>query len=75
MCLGPLVAKPRIKMDRNLGCELLLPSGTYVQSFGSIAPAVTERTLLTDDDNGRHMIAWAHPVDSFPTHLLRFLLL
>jgi hypothetical protein len=28
--------------------DLLLPSGTYVQSFGSIAPAVTKRALLTD---------------------------
>jgi hypothetical protein len=34
---GPLVAKPRIRLDRNLICELLLPSGTYVQSFESIA--------------------------------------
>jgi hypothetical protein len=25
---GPLVAKPRIRQDRNLACELLLPSGT-----------------------------------------------
>jgi hypothetical protein len=31
---GPLVAKPRIRLDRNLVRELLLPSGTYVQSFG-----------------------------------------
>jgi hypothetical protein len=34
---GPLVAMPRNRLDRNLVCELLLPSGTYVQSFGSIA--------------------------------------
>jgi hypothetical protein len=34
--------------------KLLLPSGTYVQTFGSIAPAVTKRAVLTDD--GRHMI-------------------
>jgi hypothetical protein len=26
------VAKPRIRLDRNLVCELLLPSDTYVQS-------------------------------------------
>jgi hypothetical protein len=32
-----VVAKPRIKLDRNLVCELLLPSGTYVQCFGPIA--------------------------------------
>jgi hypothetical protein len=32
--------------------ELLLPSGTYVQSFRSIAPAVTKCALLTDDDDG-----------------------
>jgi hypothetical protein len=48
----------RIRLDRNLVCELLLPSGTYVQSFGSIAPAVTKRTLLTDDDDGRHVIVY-----------------
>jgi hypothetical protein len=30
-----LVAKPRIRLDRNLVCELLLPSGTHLQSFGS----------------------------------------
>jgi hypothetical protein len=52
----PLGAKPGIKLDRNLVCELLLPSGTYVQCFGSIAPAVTKRALLTDDDDGRHVI-------------------
>jgi hypothetical protein len=34
---GPLVAKSRIILDRNLVCELLLPSSTYVQSFWSIA--------------------------------------
>jgi hypothetical protein len=28
--------------------ELLLPSGTYVQCFGTIAPAVTKHALLTD---------------------------
>jgi hypothetical protein len=34
---GHLVAKRRIRLVRNLVCELLLPtSGTYVQSFGSI---------------------------------------
>jgi hypothetical protein len=44
---GPLVAKPRIRLDWNLVCDLLLPSGTYVQGFGSIAPAVTKRTTDT----------------------------
>jgi hypothetical protein len=44
----------------NLVCEL--PSGTYVQSFGSIAPAVTKRALLTGDDNGHHVITQAHQV-------------
>jgi hypothetical protein len=34
---GPLVAKSRIRLDRNLVCELLLPSSTlYVQSFGTL---------------------------------------
>jgi hypothetical protein len=41
------VAKPRIRLDRNVVCELLLPSGTYVQSFVSIAPAVTKRAVLS----------------------------
>jgi hypothetical protein len=49
---GPLVAKPRIRLDRNLVCDF---SGTYVQSFGSIAPAVTKRDVLTDKDDGRRM--------------------
>jgi hypothetical protein len=40
-CFDPLVAKPRIRLDRNLVCELLLPSGTYVQSFGSIAHSIS----------------------------------
>jgi hypothetical protein len=52
----PLVAKPRIRLDRNLACELILRSGTYVQSFGSIAPAVTKRALLMDDNDQCHMI-------------------
>jgi hypothetical protein len=55
---GPLVAKPSIRLDRNLVRELLLPSGTYVQSFGSIAPATTKCALLTDDDDGRHVIVY-----------------
>jgi hypothetical protein len=33
--------------------ELLLPSGTYVQNFRSIDPAVTKRAMLTDDDHVR----------------------
>jgi hypothetical protein len=34
-----------------LACVLLLPSSTYVQSFRAIAPAVTKRAMLTDDDH------------------------
>jgi hypothetical protein len=34
---GPLVTKRRIRLDQNLVSELLLPSGTYEQSFESIA--------------------------------------
>jgi hypothetical protein len=30
--------------------ELLLPSGIYVQSFGSIAPVVTKMCPANDDD-------------------------
>jgi hypothetical protein len=33
--------------------RLLIPSGTYVQSFRSIAIAVTKRAMLTDDDHVR----------------------
>jgi hypothetical protein len=55
LALFVFVAKPRIRLDRNLVCELLLPSGIYLQSFGSMAPVVTKRTLLTDDI--RHVIA------------------
>jgi hypothetical protein len=52
---GPLLAKPRIRLDRNLVCELLLSSGNvhYVHIFRSIALAVTKRTLLTDDGRWR----------------------
>jgi hypothetical protein len=53
---GPLVAKPTIRLDRNFVCELLLPSGTYVQSLGSIAPAVMKCALLTDDDDDGHSV-------------------
>jgi hypothetical protein len=35
--------------------ELLLPNGTYVQSLGSIVPAVTKCAVLTDDR--QHVIA------------------
>jgi hypothetical protein len=35
--IAPWWQWPRIRLDRNLVCELLLPSSTYVQSFGSIA--------------------------------------
>jgi hypothetical protein len=36
LVLAPWWPKPRIKLDRNLVCDLLLPRSTYVQSFGSI---------------------------------------
>jgi hypothetical protein len=32
-----LVAKAKIRLNRNLVCELLLPIGTYVQRFEPIA--------------------------------------
>jgi hypothetical protein len=37
----------------------VLPKGILTSSFIEIAPAVTKRALLTDDD-GRHVIAIAH---------------
>jgi hypothetical protein len=37
----------------------VLPKGILTPSFIEIAPAVTKRALLTDDD-GRHVIAIAH---------------
>jgi hypothetical protein len=37
----------------------VLPKGILTPSFIEIAPAVTKRALLTDDD-GRHIIAIAH---------------
>jgi hypothetical protein len=62
----------RTRLDRNMVCELLLPSGIVAQSFGSIVP---KRALLTDDDRhhviffffffflywgkGCHVIVWA----------------
>jgi hypothetical protein len=49
----PLVAKPRIRLDQNLACELLLPSGTYVQSFRTIAPAVTKCAMQMGGDHVR----------------------
>jgi hypothetical protein len=51
-----VLAKPRIRRDWNLAYELLLPSGTYVQSFRSIDPAATKRAVSTDDDDGEHVI-------------------
>jgi hypothetical protein len=61
-CIALLVfsvlAKPKIRSDRNLVCTLISPRGTYVQSFRWIAPAVTKRALLTDD--GQHVIVRAH---------------
>jgi hypothetical protein len=54
--LGPLAGGQTKNL--NLDIKLLLPSGTYVQSIVPIAPAVTKRALLTDDnDDGRHVIA------------------
>jgi hypothetical protein len=38
----------------------VLPQGTLTPSSIDIAPAVTKRALLTDDDDGRHVIAIAH---------------
>jgi hypothetical protein len=48
-----------VKIKKALG---VLPKGTcciLTPSFIEIAPAVTKRALLTDDD-GRHVIAIAH---------------
>jgi hypothetical protein len=44
------------KIKKALG---VLPNGILTPSFIEIAPAVTKRALLTDDD-GRHIIAIAH---------------
>jgi hypothetical protein len=52
---GPLVAKPRITSDRNLVCEVIWPSGTYMESFMSIAPEVTKWTMRTDN-------TWSHKI-------------
>jgi hypothetical protein len=38
----------------------VLPKGILTPSFIEIAPVVTKRALLTDDDDGRHVIAIAH---------------
>jgi hypothetical protein len=35
---GPLVVKPRIRLDWNLVCEVSWPTGTHVQSFRTIEP-------------------------------------
>jgi hypothetical protein len=37
-----------------------MPKGILTPSFIEIALAVTKRTLLTDDDDERHVIAIAH---------------
>jgi hypothetical protein len=47
LCFWHLLAKPRSRSDRNLVCEVRWPRGTYVQSFKSVAPVVTERTSVT----------------------------
>jgi hypothetical protein len=59
-CFGPLVAKLRIRSDWNLAQKVIWPRGTYVQSFRSIAPAVTKRAMFTDYDDGQYMIVKAH---------------
>jgi hypothetical protein len=46
----------KIKKKEALG---ILPKGILTPSFIEIAPAVTKRALLTDDD-GHHVIAIAH---------------
>jgi hypothetical protein len=38
----------------------VLPKGILTPSFIEIAPVVTKRALLTDDADGRHVIAIAH---------------
>jgi predicted nucleic acid-binding protein len=38
----------------------VLPNGSLTPSFIEIALAVTKRALLTDDDDGRRVIAIAH---------------
>jgi hypothetical protein len=45
------------KSEKALG---VLPKGILTPSFIEIAPAVTKCALLTDDDDGRHVIAIAH---------------
>jgi hypothetical protein len=52
---GPLVAKLRIRLDRNLVCELLLPGGTYVQSFGSIALSCFSKMAIIELRLGRNL--------------------
>jgi hypothetical protein len=37
--------------------KIKFPKGISTPSFIEIAPAVTKRALLTDDDDGRHVIA------------------
>jgi hypothetical protein len=54
--LAPWWPNQESRLERNLVCQLLLRSGIYVQRSGSIAPVVTERALLTDDDDGRRVI-------------------
>jgi hypothetical protein len=41
-------------------CVQLFPLGVHVQCFRSIAPAVTKRALLAEDDDGQHVIVRAH---------------
>jgi hypothetical protein len=45
------------KIKKALG---VLPKGILTPSFIEIAPAVTKHALLTDNDDGRHVIAIAH---------------
>jgi hypothetical protein len=51
------IKNPGIMSCILIRCEFLLPSGTCVQSFGSIALAVAKRALpLLTDDYGHHAI-------------------
>jgi hypothetical protein len=54
----PQIGQIREKIKKALG---VLPKGILTTNFIEIAPAVTKRALLTDDDNDeRHIIAIVH---------------
>jgi hypothetical protein len=52
-----MAASRPVKLQKSKKALGVLPKGILTPSFIEIAPAVMKRALLTDIDDGRHVIA------------------